>query len=254
MSFVDSYDYLLTIKHITLGEIDIWKAKELTQLAFSKKIPSNYPKQQLNLRSEWQHENVVELLGAELLKSNDQEHISCYYEFYEQNLQNYIYNSSRLRETEIWHLLLQIIEGALFILKKGYYTNLSTINIFYGNNHIKLIETDIIQTNLSSQLGLTLFEMITKESQYIILENQQINHQYLELMLLESKYSNQLHKILRDLLDGVSIEEIYSTIKQSRSQIINRQPIESLIQRARSAIIASQKVIQKVNSTSHHFM
>ena len=45
MSFVDSYDYLLTIKHITLGEIDIWKAKELTQLAFSKKIPSNYPKQ-----------------------------------------------------------------------------------------------------------------------------------------------------------------------------------------------------------------
>ena len=38
-------------------------------------------------------------------------------------------------------------------------------------------------------------------------------------MLLESKYSNQLHKILRDLLDGVSIEEIYVII------LINRVPL-----------------------------
>lgn len=43
MSFIENYDYLITIRHVTLGEIEIWKSKENQTLAYCRILDENYP-------------------------------------------------------------------------------------------------------------------------------------------------------------------------------------------------------------------
>ncbi|CAD8107758.1 unnamed protein product [Paramecium sonneborni] len=257
MSFLESYDFLLTIRHLELGQIDIWKQKDSGQLAYCKILQSDVSKQELNERSNWEHENVIELLAAELHKQNYNSYISIYYEFYDSTLQDYLINQELpIAETEIWNLFYQLLQGVMFLKSKNQTSNLTTTCIFYNNGQIKIIEGH--SYNMQQQLGLVLFELCTRESQYLILEeNKSMNMNNLNYMMNECKYSKLLIQKIFDLTisnDTDQIQLIYNQLSPFRDNILQLKPFNfynntniSLTDRANRAIRNYKEVLKRVN-------